>query len=263
MIVYFVIGAIIILCVAIIAIIIIGKFPKLSALDLDAMKHHKHAQVKVSIVEERLERKMKELGSLIQKFMRPLFSKIISWFKQQYQKIVSLEKKYREEKLASSLKQEDKESLRQKNNTLIAEAEKLIHEEKYGEAEKKYIEVISLDKQNIEAYKGLAELYIIKKDHDLAVETLNFIKQINPNDDGIWRQLGNINILLDKADEAVKCYKKSVDLAPNSPKNLDLLIETSLKVKDKYLAITSLKKLEEVNPENNKLNYYKKQVAEL
>ena len=153
--------------------------------------------------------------------------------------------------------------MRQKISALLYQAEELIKENRLVEAEKKYIEAIAFDKQDIEIYRGLAQLYILKKDYANARETLEFIRQINPNDQTVWRDMGQVCSLLNDDQQAVKCYKKAVDISPNNPKNLDILIEMSIKAKDRYLAESTLHKLREVNPENQKLEEYKKQIETL
>ena len=264
MIVYFILILILVACLSVIAFIVVRKFPKLSALDLEAMKHHKQAQVKVSIVEERLERNLRTLKNKLTVSSAPLRKRLAMKIKGWYQKALHLQREYRQKALRGKpLKLEDKEAIRQKINTLIAEAQELIKREKMNEAEKKYIEAISLDKQNIESYRGLAELYIAKKDYAHAKETLEFIKQVNPNDDAIWMQLANLFELLNNPAEALKHYKKAVDLSPNNPKNLDALLVASIAAKDSYLAKITLQKLAEVNPDNSKLDNYKLKVKEL
>lgn len=264
MIFYIIILAIIIICLGLITAIVTKKFSRLSAIDLEAMKHHKQAQVKVSIVEERLERNLRDIKTKLTVKSAPWRKGIKKRFWELYAKAIKLQKEYREKALRGKpLKQEDKEAIRQKVNGLVQEAAELTKQEKFIEAEKKYIAAISLDKQNMETYKGLGELYVIKKDYDHARETYEFIKQINPNDDSIYRELGALYDILNHADKAVKYFKKAVDLSPKNPKNLDLLFLSSIKAKDKLMAKEALKGLEEVNPENNNLPQYKQQLKDL
>jgi tetratricopeptide (TPR) repeat protein len=264
MIVYIILSSIIIIALGVSGYILWQKIPKLRAIDLDAMRTHKIKQVKFSIVEERLERKIKEWSAYLKKKLSPLYKFIKNILGNFYKKIVALQKQYkqREEKKAI-LEQEDKGVMRQKISALLYQAEELIKENRLVEAEKKYIEAIAFDKQDIEIYRGLAQLYILKKDYAHARETLEFIRQINPNDETVWRDMGQVCSLLNDDQQAVKCYKKAVDISPNNPKNLDILIEMSIKAKDRYLAESTLQKLREVNPENQKLEEYQKQIETL
>ena len=57
----------------------------------------------------------------------------------------------------------------------IEEARSLARDLKYGDAERKYLEVLGLDKRNVEAYKGLAALYLKQKMLPQAKETFEFL----------------------------------------------------------------------------------------
>lgn len=264
MVIYIILLSVIVIALSIIGYILWQKIPKLRAVDLEAMRAHKIKQVKVSIVEERLDRKMKEWYKFLKEKFAPLHKIIKEYLNGFYQKIIALQKHYKQkEEKKAILQQEDKEALRQKISALLSQAENLIKEDKLQEAEKKYIEAVAFDKQNIEVYRGLAQLYILRKDYVHARETLEFIKQINPNDESVWRDMGQVCSLLNDDKQAVNCYKKAVDLSPNNPKNLDILIEMSIKAKDRYLAESTLQKLREVNLENQKLEEYQKQIEVL
>ena len=264
MIVYIILLSIILITLGVIGYLVWQKIPKLRAIDLEAMRTHKIKQVKVSIVEERLERKLKEWSKYLKEKSSPIYKKNKEFLNKFYQKIVALQKQYKQKQEKKEIfQQEDKEALRQKISALLNQAENLIKEDKLAEAEKKYIEAISFDKQNIEVYRGLAQLYSLRKDYVHARETLEFIKQINPNDESVWRDMGQVCSLLNDDKQAVNCYKKAVDLSPNNPKNLDILIEMSIKAKDRYLAESTLQKLREVNPDNQKLDEYQKQIEVL
>ena len=264
MITYFILLGILVFSIIIIGVIVIRKFSVLSAIDLAAMKHHKQAQVKVSIVEERLERNIRNLKNKISIKSAPLRKKIKAKLQVWYHRALHLQKEYKLKALyGKPQKLEDKEAIRQKVNNLLLEADTFIKQDKLLEAEKKYIEAVSLDKQNIQTYRDLSALYIQKKDYDHAKETLEFIKQINPNNDAIWMQLAALYEIMNNYQEAVKYYKKAVDLAPKSPKNLDALLNISIVVKDSYLAKSTLAQLTEVNPENQKLAEYQQKIAEI
>ena len=87
--------------------------------------------------------------------------------------------------------------------------------------------------------------------------------QIKPKDCVIWRRMGDVCEKMGKTKEAVDYYKRAVDLAPKKPKNLSLLIESRIVDGDRYLAQSTLRQLEEVNPENQKLKEYQPQIEEL
>ena len=64
-------------------------------------------------------------------------------------------------------------------------------------------------------------------------------------------------------DAALENIREALDLEPNSPRYLDLILDLSIMKKDKDLALASLEKLTSVNPENNKLSDWKDKVDSL
>lgn len=140
---------------------------------------------------------------------------------------------------------------------LLDEARHSIDDGKVIEAEKKFLEVVKLDPKNIEAYRGLGDLYYSKKQYNEAREIYKFLIKLNSV--SVNRKsdyLFNL-ALLDKAEgnngEALNDALKAIDLVPNSPRYLDFIIDLSILEGDKVGARRYLAKLKEVNPENQKI----------
>ena len=262
--IYLIFGGVIILCIGVLAYFYFNKRKKLTQLDLDAMKTHRQQQVKTRVVENRMKRKYSQAVNKI----APAFKKASQPLKKATGKLAgkisSLEKKYKEEESAKEPKTlEEKESLRQNVNQMIAEGSTLLEKEDYAGAEKKLIEVLSVDAQNLDAYKKLADVYSAQKDYSHAKETLEFIASSNPNDEMIWRSLGKIYAIEEDKENALKYFQKARDLAPNNPKNIVLVIEESLELNRKDIAIPAIDKLKEVNPDNKKLTQYLEKLENL
>ena len=232
------------------------KKDKLAQLDLEAMKNHRQKNVKKSIVEKRMERKYLVVLEKVKPAVKKAIAPIKKYFYELYRKILNLEKKYKEEDQKQPETLEEKEKVRQNLTELITQGNELLEKQDLAEAEKKYIEVLSVEKQNIDAYKGLAKIYLKKKDYTHAGETMEFIATMNPKDEVVWRDLGDLYKLQDDLETALKYYKKAMSLAPSNPKNIDLVVETALDVKDESVASNGIDKLKEVNPDNKKLEEY-------
>lgn len=258
---FYIIPAVIGVAAAItITVIYVRKIPKLSALDLDAMQHHRLMMRKSSLVEDRLARKLASFRQRISGMIVPLVHGIKAVAQALYKKLRSLEEKYKK-----AAKQVGPQAVAQAQSasTLVQEAALLQKEEKYSEAEKKYIEAIAADNLSVDAYRGLAQVYSEQKDMEHAIETMKFLRQLNPQDEGVWRDLGKMYKSQDMVTEAFESYERAVELAPNNPKNLDALVEMAIAVKKKYTAQNALNKLREVNPENQGLEEYEKEINEL
>lgn len=146
---------------------------------------------------------------------------------------------------------------------LLREAEELVTQEKFEEAERKYLSVIALDPRNVDAYEGLGNLYLDTKRSPEAREALTFILKFRPNDASVLTSMGEVALAEEKFSEAVGYLKRAVDLRPGNPKYLDFLIETALRAKDKSAAEHGLKLIKEANPENNKISEWEQKIKEL
>lgn len=286
---------IIVASLIIIAVIISRKFPMMAAINTAVLPKHKQDKIKKDLIEDRLKRKFSFLN----------FKKMLtktdagdnqSSFVARFRNMVkNLEQKYKQK--ITELEPADQNDVDRKKIIIRQEAKALVDQEKFKEAEGKYIEVISLDPKDIAAYQGLAEVYTLMKDYLHAKETYNFILKLNATDDSAYEQLGQIAFREGKLDEAEKDYMQSLSLnsqvagyhvdlgevyvamgdfkkalrsfeeairlEPNNPRILDCAVTATIKLKDKESARKYFKKLKEVNPENEKLSELKRLVDNL
>ncbi|MDP3970638.1 MAG: tetratricopeptide repeat protein [bacterium] len=253
--------------VSLIAIITIyvKKIPKVSSLDLDAMPTHRQALRKSALVEDRLARKITQFKQTLKNIIIPIIKVIGSIFKKLYGQMKKLEDKYKKAAQTTNVKAGAGAVAGNQPSVglLLQEAIKFYVEGKLDQAENKYISAIVADQSSVEAYRGLAKVYLQKKDRIHALETLEFIQQLNPKDETVLRDIGALYKEEGKHDECLEAYEKALELGPNNPKNLDALIDVAIVCQLKYKAQGTLDKLKEVNPENNKLEEYQKRIDEM
>jgi len=75
--------------------------------------------------------------------------------------------------------------------------------------------------------------------------------------------LSQVNKSLNEFDEAINNLSQALNNEPNNPRYLDSLLELGIMKKDKNLAEETLKKMAEVNPENQKLGEWENKIKEL
>lgn len=140
---------------------------------------------------------------------------------------------------------------------LLDEARKLVDGGKSKDAEKKFLEVIKLDPKNIEAYRGLGDLYINQKQYAEAKEIYNFLIKLNSvsvnRKSDYYFNLALVNKLEGANGEAYNYALQALELVPNNPRYLDFIIDLSIIEGDKVGARKHLARLKEVNPENQKI----------
>lgn len=276
--------AIVVVSLGAIGFIIVRRFPQLRTLDVNTVPEAKKAEVRDRILIERMKRNTRKGRELIGKGAKPVFALLGRLIKRLFQRIYALEKQYKKEEEGKIVLRGD--DLAGKVRSMLETAVKLIREEKLNDAEKIYIEIISFDPKNTEAYKGLVDVYLSLKEFRQALQTAQFIlrleqkrsKEVMKEDEKgqvrrtfsnahdlarAYIDLGYICEMMDKKETAFASYEKALELEPNNPRNITLLLDLCLTLKKKPLALDLLKRLEEANPENQKLKEYENRILEM
>ncbi len=254
-----------------IAVIIVKKFPALASLNVTTIPEEKENQVRNRILLERLQRKGTEALKRADTFTKPLREKTAGIMKQWYQRMLQLEQEVVQKK--QPLKSFE---IKQEVTVALEKAEELLDEEKYQEAEEAYIEIISLDANNYDAYEGLVEVYIENRDYKKARETARYLikliskkrgKEYTREEKGklavIYYDLGRIYELEHKQQSAMTNYQKAIEFQPNNPKFLDSLLKISIILRNKDLAWKTFNALEEADPENKKLAEIRQEIEKI
>ncbi|MFA6098292.1 MAG: hypothetical protein WCV50_01385 [Patescibacteria group bacterium] len=277
----------IIIFIGVVVFILAKKFPVISSIDVTGLESHKQEKRKKDLISRRLQRKL-GIFKLKQKISGS--NEIAgqdSIFKRFHGFVKKLENQYQEK--IRKVEPLEEGSADKKKMVLMHEAKELASQQKFKEAEEKYIEVISLDNKYNEAYEHLAEVYVEQKDYTHAKEIYEFLLKSSSTaktDDGsgdagtaIRGQvnavslnkevaeyhigLGEVFLSLGNTAEAWKNFEEAIKLEPNNPRNLDLIISAAIQLKDKKSALQYIEKLKTANSENEKLDDFKRQADEL
>lgn len=289
---------------AVILFIVVRKFPTLRSIDTESLSSEKQNKLHEKIVIDRIKRRLSGFGK-VGKF--PIFYNVFNLMNNKVKKIhnrlLDLERKHRF--INSKKVKEVKERVLSsgsigkygKEDRALNDANILLAENNFESAEKKFIEVIGMNPENVKAYEGLGEVYINLGQNDSAMETFNHIAKLDPNNSGAYYKMGNISFSggdfdiarenyikannlkkhdmliltalsdvcqeLEYNEEAASYLREIINLEPNNPRYLDSLIAVSIKTKDRVLAESSLSKLKEVNPENKKIKEYQDKINSL
>lgn len=280
----FVALGIIVVSVIVLGVVISRKFPVIASINTEQLQKNRQDKVKKGIIENRLKRKLSAM-QFISLFKGKDEDGGGTIFSRMQRSLKDIEHKYRTR--IREIEPAEEESAEKQRMVLLAEAKSLADEEKYKDAENKYIEAISIDSKLTDAYEGLAELYKETKDHEHAKEIYEHLlrthatteegdtskSDVKPEAGSVVSlnaevadyhvELGEIHLVMGDTEKAIMCFKEAAKLEPNNPRILDLLIETAVTLEDKELATIHLKKLQESNPENEKLTEFKKAIKQL
>ncbi len=284
---------------AAIIFLIIKKFPQLTLLDVQAIPEVKEEKKKDEFLKKRAEKKNQEQKEKKKEKWQPIIAiskNLQSGFRTMLgtveNKVFSQAfKRTRAKKLEEGIRPEEEIVL------LLREAQNAVKNENFDLAEKKYIEIVRLDPKHIEAYRGLAQVYVQLGQTKEAEETYKFLHHLVPNDDQVLVNLAELAEQNNQIAQAISYYEKSlllndssaprfaklcallqnekqypaaleameqsVELEPQNPKYLDNLIELAIIVGNKERAEEVYQKLRLVNPDNQKLPLFKDKIQAL
>lgn len=291
----------IIIPLSIIIVVVVKKFPQLTVLDVDNVPEVKAGRKKDEVLKKRVKEKTEKSKENLTKKIQPLFEKfgkIQTSFRDYVTKLTyTVEQDNKQSKPVKVVSKKEREKEKVSLLGIIHEAQNAMNIEDYQTAENKFIIAIRIDAKNVDAYKGLAHVYLKQKQLEEAKQTFEFVLQLRPNDDEVLVELGDICIEMNDHKQAIEYYQKAVlvedshanrfaklaellesiseyetglvaieqavELEPQNPKYLDMMAELSIMSGNRDKAETAYEKLRMSNPENNKLDSFRDRINQI
>ncbi|MFA7087825.1 MAG: hypothetical protein WC146_00570 [Patescibacteria group bacterium] len=253
----------------VILIIVLKKFPVLAILNVTNIPGEKEAKFKRQIIENRVDRDLARWSGFIGRFWLRFYRLSAGLLRSWQEKLRKAKMDYR-----TGAKMSWPEKQRRITELLLS-AEELSKKEAFNEAEEKLLEVIGLDQKNLSAFFELGGLYAVQKKWPEARETyeyaLKLARQFRNDKDilgdltvqEISFSLAEVEAEAGDSDEALENVREALDLEPNNPRYLDLILDLSIMKKDKVSANDAWEKLNEVNPENQKLVEWREEIERI
>ncbi|MCX6792803.1 MAG: tetratricopeptide repeat protein [Candidatus Falkowbacteria bacterium] len=271
---YIIAWSVFLVAVVVIFVIIARKAGLLANIDVDQVAGERARILKQQIIADRLRRRFGKWGFWTVKLVKPISKLLRNGFDYVYDSLNAWQRS--QVNRQAVLNQE----IDKRIETLLVEAEELTKSERFDAAEKKYIEIIGLDPRNFTAFNELGYVYYKKQSFNEARQTLEYALSLRRKSSSLAKKEGEptpkdleiaqVNYLLGMVFEeigdlnrAIISLKRALKIENNNPRYLDRLIEVSIIKKDKISALDTLKRLEMVNPENQKLDQFRQRIAEL
>lgn len=240
--------------------LVIRKIPQLRILDPKTFAKTRTRQLKQTLLRQRLERLWGAYGHALKGLLTPTGRVLKTRMHAAVEKLASIEEHYQKlKRQAEGPHAVDAGSIKK----FIEDGVKLVKEGRYGEAEKRFIEVLSHDPKNVSAYEQLGSLYLITKQLEQAQEALAFALKIHPKDASVLTRLGEVEMARGQYVKAKEYFGKAVEKRPNNPRYLDFYIDAAIEAGASAEARRGLEKLRAVNPENKKLAEFAERIIEL
>lgn len=225
--------------------------PQLRVINVDSIPKERARKIKEQIILQKFQRASGKKMKGVSVFFLMTGRTISRAGRRAVQRLYALEQYYQKLKRSASEGHHayDAETI----HRLIEDAETLVQKDELIPAEKIYIDIISHNPKSVDAYEGLGNLYLGNSQFDQARETLQFTLRLSPSDASVLVSLAQLELKLDQPKSALTHLKKAIQKRPKNPKYLDLYIEVSLKAGSLKDASDGIKRLKEVNPENQKI----------
>ncbi|MHA2429564.1 MAG: hypothetical protein ACXACC_00890 [Promethearchaeota archaeon] len=104
---------------------------------------------------------------------------------------------------------------------------------------------------------------LIKKENLKAINYLNKLLDEYPSNNQIWLLLGIAKRRLGALDDAIKCFITATELNTSLLEAWGLLVVTYLEKDEKSLAEKTLEKASQLNPNNEKIQFYRENLIRL
>ena len=260
------------LCLAGIAAVVLRKFPQLTMIDTAAIPKERDAIRKRQIAEERVHRAMTGFGRHVAEWSTAAFAFLRARFRALYARLIELEREMRPRPPRTEIAKMVPE--------LVAEAEEFLKAEDWSGAEKRYIEILKLDRKHVDAYWGLAACQVMTKRHAEAAEIYSYLVKllrrragcthddafVAPSDRActapaeahaeVATAFAELGLARRDAGDHVAArsgFEAAIAFGGDNPRHLDLLLEACILTGDKARALRVFERLSGANPDNQKL----------
>ena len=291
----------ILLSLAVIIIVIARKFPQLTLLDVESIPEVKMGKKKDELLKKKAEKQAQVNSQKQKEMLMPMFNKlkeIQNGFRktvlQVYKKTLdNVENKKRNRRTIVSGVANITKPIQGSNNRLddikklLEDGNKSLQDNDLEIAENKFISAIRVDSKNVDAYFGLATVYVKKEEWGEARDTLDFLLKIDPNnvrallvlaevceqnddlekaveyyeraaiaDDSraeTFAKVGDLLLDINQCDSALEAMRQASELEPENQAYLDKVVEISVKCGNKEIAEEYYQKLRMLDPDNSRL----------
>lgn len=179
-------------------------------MDPDTIRSEQERQTREHIVTQRFHRRLANSMTPIHRTGRIILDRLTRSYRQVEERLSRLSS------LPGSMTQgrASEEASDDRIRERIEEAQAYLRAARWAEAERTFLEVLKLDERQIDAYRGLAVLYLAQKQFPQAKETFLFIERIHGADDGCYAGLAEIAEAEGQTTRAEVMRKRAVEAAP-------------------------------------------------
>lgn len=232
-------------------VVALRHIPDLRVIDVKTISHERSRELKEKLIMDKFERGARSKWRVVAGVSHTVVRGASRVGRRAVQKLYAIEQYY--QKLNRNATEGQHAYTMETVKKMTDEAIRLIREEEYIPAEKIYIDIISHNPRSVDAYEGLGNMYLVKKDFDQSRETLLFVLRLSPNDASVNVSLAELELVQGRPKAALSYLRKAVAKRSKNPKYLDLYIDSALVAGSLKDARSGIQMLKKVNPDNQKI----------
>lgn len=191
--------------------IVARHWKEIRLLDPDSIREERLKREREKVIQRRFERLHADRLASFSRFARQVGKRATESYRRAYRRLQSFDTVYKS--VAAPLVAMAP-SQRERIKTLLAEARSLMRDLKWADAERRCVEVLSMDPRQTEAYRLLGQIYLKQKLYPQAVETFEYLMKTRKADDATYAGLADI---ADASGDRVRTEAmrlKAVDASP-------------------------------------------------
>lgn len=198
-------------CAAVAGFLVLRHWSAIRLLDPNSIKEESERQKRDALVAQRFTRIQSDKLAPAKYMYKQGVFQAKKTFHQAYIRLVRLDRLYQQAKKPfAKVAPSEKERIK----VLLDEARSLARDLKWGEAEKRYLEVLLLDNRHPDAYKGIGSLYLKQKMYPQAKETFEYLAKTKQADDASYAALAEIAEAENEIGKAEEMRLKAVEIRP-------------------------------------------------
>jgi tetratricopeptide (TPR) repeat protein len=274
--------------------IMVKHWGQIRLLDPQSIREERLKAERAKVIERRFDRVSADRLAAVTRIGREIGRRTRDRYHGAIERLQSLDKVYR---TVTSPLAAMAPSQRERIKTLLAEARSMMRDLKWGDAERRCLEVLSMDARHAEAYKLLGQIYLKQKLYPQAKETFEYLIKTKKADDATYagvaeiyetsgdltraeamrlkaveasprqphRQSEAAQFFLSRgeAGRAWPFAKRASELEPQSAKYLELSLETAILLGDRNEAETRYRRLRLLSDDPNRFQAWKDKLESL
>lgn len=199
------------LALGVVIFFVVKHWKDIRMLDPQSIREERLKAERHKVIDRRFERMSADQLAAFSRVGRQIGRRATETYRRAYHRLTSLDRVYR--KVTSPLAAMAP-SQRERVKTLLAEARSLIRDLKWADAERRCLEVLSLDAHQADAYKLLGQIYFKQKLYPQAKETFEYLVKIKKADDATFAGLAEIAEAAGDTNRAEAMRLKAVEASP-------------------------------------------------